>query len=161
MTSLQLNDGPSPWGSPYWKKLPTEELARYDLLAPTDKYFIDNLELLVDNTETALYRGSLKLSDSPDLVKVVLKTDFFAKTLRSSTFIHEADMYELHLSGLQGLSIPYCYGLFQHKDKDDQTKISSFLVLEDCGDLNDDVSSLMNSFKLKALDALYEIHCAG
>ncbi|KAF7440109.1 hypothetical protein PC9H_000453 [Pleurotus ostreatus] len=159
MTSLQLDTSPSPWGSPYWKKLPSEELARYDLQAPTDKYFIDNLELLVDNMETALYKGSLKLPDSPDLVKGVVKTDFFAKALRTSAFIHEADMYELHLSTLQGLSIPYCYGLFHHKDKDD--KVSSFLVLEECGDLIDDVSSLTNSFKLKALDALYKIHCAG
>lgn len=77
----------------------------------------------------------------------MVKTDFFAKALRSSAFIHEADMYELYLSSLQGLSIPYCYGLFQHKDKDDKTKVPSFLVLEDCGDLIDDVGSLTNSFK--------------
>lgn len=107
----------------------------------------------------------------------MVKTDFFAETLRQSAFEHEADMYELHLSSLQGLSIPYCYGLFQHKGEGD--RVSSFLVLEDCGDRIKDANSLTNSFKygytfhlvnvvyqvfasrLKALDALYGIHCAG
>ncbi|KAF9488552.1 hypothetical protein BDN71DRAFT_1512976 [Pleurotus eryngii] len=177
MTSLRLGPGPSPWDSPD-RKLPTGELTRYDVQSsPPQSYSINNLELLVDDTGTAVYRGSLKLPDSPELEKVVVKTDFFAETLRQSAFQHEVDMYELHLSSLQGLSIPYCYGLFQHKGEGD--KVSSFLVLEDCGDRIKDVSSLANSFKygyifhlvndvysvfagrLKALDALYEIHCAG
>ncbi|KAG9226797.1 hypothetical protein CCMSSC00406_0009715 [Pleurotus cornucopiae] len=141
-------------------KLPIGELARYDVQSSTaQSYFINNLELLIDDTGTAVYRGSLKLPDSLELEKVVVKTDFFAETLRQSAFQHEVDMYEFHLSSLQGLSIPYCYGLFQHKGEGD--KVSSFLILEDCGDRIKDVSSLTNSFKLKALDALYEIHCAG
>ncbi|KAJ8700663.1 hypothetical protein PTI98_003671 [Pleurotus ostreatus] len=159
MTSLRLGPGPSPWDSPD-KKLPTGELARYDVQSPTpQRYHIASLEFFVDDTETAVYRGSLKQPDNPELEKVVVKTDFFAETLRQGALEHEADMYELHLSSLQGLSIPYCYGLFQHKGEGD--RVSSFLVLEDCRDRIKDASSLTNSFKLKALDALYGIHCAG
>ncbi|KAF4579419.1 hypothetical protein EYR36_001230 [Pleurotus pulmonarius] len=111
MTSLQLPLGPSPWGSPD-KTLPTGVLTCYDVQSPVPlRYAINNLELFIDHTETAVYKGSLKLPDSTDPAKIVVKTDFFAETLRQSAFEHEVDMYELNLSSLQGLSIPYCYGI--------------------------------------------------
>ncbi|KAF4603250.1 hypothetical protein EYR38_003662 [Pleurotus pulmonarius] len=149
MTSLQLPLGPSPWGSPD-KTLPTGVLTCYDVQSPVPlRYAINNLELFIDHTETAVYKGSLKLPDSTDPAKIVVKTDFFAETLRQSAFEHEVDI------------------------------VSSFLVLEDCGDRIKDASKLTDSFKygylfhlvnvvyrvfasrLKALDALYDIHCAG
>ncbi|KAG9226773.1 hypothetical protein CCMSSC00406_0009671 [Pleurotus cornucopiae] len=83
---------------------------------------------------------------------MVVKTDFFAESPRPSAFEHEADVYELHLWDLQDKAIPRCYGLFRYDGEDD--KISSFLVLGDCGDP-------IPPYKSKVIDAVYFIHFAG
>ncbi|KAF4608049.1 hypothetical protein EYR40_000391 [Pleurotus pulmonarius] len=69
-------------------------------------------------------------------------------------------MYELHLWDLQDKAIPHCYGLFQYKgEKDD--RISSFLVLRDCGGPIVEPWDITNPIKSKVLNAVYCIHYAG
>ncbi|KAG9226775.1 hypothetical protein CCMSSC00406_0009673 [Pleurotus cornucopiae] len=159
MASLQLSPAPSPRGRR--QKLPTTKLERY-VLDDTDMsqhYSINDLKLLTSHKKTAVYKGSLKLPDQEDAVSVVVKTDFFAESPRPSVFEHEADMYEVYLWGLQDKSIPHCYGLFQYDGEDG--RVSSFLVLGDCGTPIEDPRNFTDSYKSKVIDAVYFIHFAG
>ncbi|KAF9495127.1 hypothetical protein BDN71DRAFT_1507064 [Pleurotus eryngii] len=157
MASLQLSLAPSPWGCR--KELPTSKLQRYEPEDETKEYSIRDFRVHVSHKDTTVYRGLLTLPDSVEPVKVVVKTDFFAETLRPKDFEHEADMYEIHLWDLQDKAIPRCYGLFQHKGEDG--KVSSFLVLGDYGDPIVEPRNLTNSFKGKVIDAVYHIHFLG
>ncbi|KDQ32870.1 hypothetical protein PLEOSDRAFT_153466 [Pleurotus ostreatus PC15] len=159
MASLQLNPAPSPWGCQ--KKLPTTKLERYylDDTDMTQHYSICDLKLLTSHKNTAVYKGTLTLPDKAGAVSVVVKTDFFAESPRPSAFEHEADMYELHLWDLQDKAIPHCYGLFQYDGEDG--KVSSFLVLGDCGTPIEDPRNFTDSYKSKVIDAVYFIHFAG
>ncbi|KAF9488531.1 hypothetical protein BDN71DRAFT_1535033 [Pleurotus eryngii] len=159
MASLQLGPAPSPWDCQ--ETLPTSKLERYvlDDTDMTQQYFIRDLKLIASHKDTTVYRGLLTLPDNPDAVSVVVKTDFFAQSPRPSVFEHEADMYELHLWDLQDKAIPRCYGLFQYDGEDG--KVSSFLVLGDCGDPTPEARHPTSSFKSKVIDAVYFIHFAG
>ncbi|KAF4603230.1 hypothetical protein EYR38_003641 [Pleurotus pulmonarius] len=159
MTSLQLGPAPSPWDCE--ETLPTSTLERYYLEDDdvTQQYSIRDLDLLTSRKHTTVYRGLLTLPDNSDGVNVVVKTDFFAESLRPSVFEHEADMYELHLWDLQDKAIPRCYGLFRYNGEDG--KVSSFLVLGDCGDPIPEARHHTDSFKSKIIDAVYCIHFAG
>ncbi|KAG9226780.1 hypothetical protein CCMSSC00406_0009698 [Pleurotus cornucopiae] len=159
MASLQLNPASSPWGCR--KNLPTTKLERYylDDTDMTQHYSICDLKLLTSHKNTAVYKGTLTLPDKAGAVSVVVKTDFFAESPRPSAFEHEADMYELHLWDLQDKAIPRCYGLFQYDGEDG--KVSSFLVLGDCGTPIEDPRNFTDSYKSKVIDAVYFIHFAG
>lgn len=143
MASLQLSPAPSPGG--WRKKRPTTELERFylDDTDMTEQYSIRDLKVLAYHKNTTVYKGSLMLPNSADAVSIVVKTDFFAESPRPDAFEHEADMYELHLWDLQDKAIPRCYGLFQYDGEDG--KVSSFLVLSDCGSPIEDPRDFTNT----------------
>ncbi|KAF7440065.1 hypothetical protein PC9H_000407 [Pleurotus ostreatus] len=157
MASLRLSPAPSPYGCR--KSLPISKLQRYEPEDESQEYSICDLKVRVSHKDTTVYRGLLTLPDSEEPVAVVVKTDFFAETLRRKAFEHEVDMYEIHLWELQDKAIPHCYGLFQYKGED--AKVSSFLVLRDCGDPIVEPRNLTSSFKSKVINAVYYIHFLG
>ncbi|KAL4259586.1 hypothetical protein AB1N83_009474 [Pleurotus pulmonarius] len=141
-----------------YNKPPTSKLTRYEPGDETQEYSICDLKVRVSHKDTTVYRGMLTLPDSEEPVAVVVKTDFFAETMRPRDFEREADMYENHLWDLQDKAIPRCYGLFQSKE---DGKISSFLVLRDCGNPIVEPRNLTKSFKSKVINAVYCIHFLG
>ncbi|KAL4262613.1 hypothetical protein AB1N83_006414 [Pleurotus pulmonarius] len=94
MASLQLSLAPSPWGCR--KGLPTSKMQRYDPEDETKEYSIRDLTVHVSHEDTTVYRGLLTLPDSVEPLRLVVKTDFFAETLRPKDFEHEGDM-DIHL----------------------------------------------------------------